>query len=115
MNDTYTYFHCRNMGLSYLWHLAIDLLVNILLNFLKNFKLIFNFFFEIFTALYHAGQYEDCLKDIELALKYRYPKNLEYKLHQRRGQCLTQIGQHLEARNAFNQAMSALDLVKNIK
>ena len=105
------------MDLSYLWHLAIDLQVNILLNFLKNFKLItINiFFFEIFTALYHAGQYEDCLKDIELALKYRYPKNLEYKLHQRRGQCLTQIGQHLEARNAFNQAMSALDLVKNIK
>ena len=84
-------------------------------DFLKNFKLIINIFFEIFTALYHAGQYEDCLKDIELALKYRYPKNLEYKLHQRRGQCLTQIGQHLEARNAFNQAMSALDLVKNIK
>ena len=40
------YFQCRNMDLSYLWHLAIDLQVNILLNFLKNFRLItINIFF----------------------------------------------------------------------
>ena len=49
-----------------------------------------------------------------MALKYRYPKNLEYKLHQRRGQCLTQLGQHIEARNAFNQAMTALDFVPKL-
>merc|ERR1712012_92184 len=66
------------------------------------------------AALYHAGQYEDCLKDIELALKYRYPKNLEHKLHQRRGQCFTKLGQQVEARNAFNKAMTALELVPKL-
>lgn len=66
------------------------------------------------AALYHACQYEDCLKDIELAIKYRYPKNLEYKLHQRRGLCLTKLGRHVDAQNAFNVALSALDMVPKL-
>ncbi len=66
------------------------------------------------AALYHVGQYEDCLQDIALALKYRYPKNLEHKLHQRKGQCLTKLGQHLEAKNAFNAAISTLSFVPKL-
>ncbi len=49
------------------------------------------------AALYHLSHYPDCLQDIDLALKYRYPKNLEHKLHQRKGQCLNKIGKHEEA------------------
>ena len=49
------------------------------------------------AALYHLSHYPECLADIDLALKYRYPKNLEYKLHQRKGQSLNKIGKHSEA------------------
>jgi len=66
------------------------------------------------AALYHGGQYQDCLQDIELAFKYKYPKNLQHKLHQRKGSCLTQLGNHTEAKNAFNIAISALDFVPKL-
>lgn len=66
------------------------------------------------AALYHGGHYEDALQDIELALKYRYPKNLEHKLHQRKGLCLTKLGKHAEARNAFYSALTALDSVPKL-
>ena len=56
----------------------------------------------------------DCLQDIELAFKYKYPKNLQHKLHQRKGSCLTQLGNHTEAKNAFNIAISALDFVPKL-
>ena len=44
------------------------------------------------ACLYHLGHYKDCLQDIELAFRFRFPKNLAYKLHQRRGQCQTKLG-----------------------
>ena len=31
----------------------------------------------------------------------RYPKNLHYKIFQRRGQCLTALGKHAEAEDAL--------------
>lgn len=66
------------------------------------------------AALYYVGQYDFCLKDIEMALKYRYPKNLEYKLHQRRGLCLTKLAKYSEARNAFQSAVTALESVPKL-
>jgi hypothetical protein len=46
------------------------------------------------AALYHLGLFKDCLQDINLSLKYRYPKNLEYKLYQRRGLCMMKLGKY---------------------
>ena len=63
------------------------------------------------AALYHIGQYQDCLQDIELALKTKFPRNLEYKLHQRKGMCLTKLGLHAEGQKAFVTAMASLDMV----
>ena len=63
------------------------------------------------AALYHIGQYEDCLQDIEQALKTKFPRNLEYKLHQRKGLCLTKLGRYPEGQKAFVTAMASLDLV----
>lgn len=63
------------------------------------------------AALYHIGQYEDCLQDIEQALKTKFPRNLEYKLHQRKGMCLTKLGQYAEGQKAFVTAMASLDMV----
>ena len=63
------------------------------------------------AALYHISQYQDCLQDIELALKSKFPRNLEYKLHQRKGMCLTKLGLHTEGQKAFVTAMASLDMV----
>ncbi|TRY69069.1 hypothetical protein TCAL_11285 [Tigriopus californicus] len=66
------------------------------------------------AALYHLGRYQDCLQDIELALKHRYPKNLEFKLHQRRGQCFVKLGEFDPAKAAFDLAIQALDLIPKL-
>merc|ERR550539_500086 len=61
------------------------------------------------ACLYHQGQYEQCLQDIALALRFRYPKNLEYKLLQRKAQCLSKLGRFEEAEEAFKLVESSLD------
>ena len=61
------------------------------------------------ACLYHKGNYEKCLQDISLALKYKYPKRLEYKLQQRKGQCLTKLKYYEESEKAFLEAINALD------
>ncbi len=66
------------------------------------------------ASLYHSGHYEDCLQDIDLALNNRYPKNLEYKLYQRRGQCQTKLGNFAEAKVAFEAAIEALEKVPKL-
>ena len=42
---------------------------------------------------------------------FRYPKNLHYKIFQRRGQCLTALGRHAEAETALTEAIASLDHV----
>ena len=49
-----------------------------------------------------------------MALKYRYPRNLEHKLHQRKGNCYTKLGKHDEARKALKVALSTLDLIPKL-
>ena len=66
------------------------------------------------ACLYHKGNYEKCLHDIGLALRYRYPKNLEYKLLQRKGQCLTKLNNFEEADEALKAAEKALDCVPKL-
>ena len=61
------------------------------------------------ACLYHQGQYEQCLQDIDLALRFRYPKNLEYKLQQRKAQCLSKLGRFEEAEEAFKLVEASLD------
>ena len=61
------------------------------------------------ACLYHNGNYEKCLQDIKLAFKYKYPKNLEYKLLQRKGQCLSKLKRFKEAEETFKEANKALD------
>ena len=66
------------------------------------------------ACLYHNKNYEKCLQDIKLALNYRYPKNLEYKLLQRKGQCLTKLKRFNEAEEALIEANKALDLAPSL-
>ena len=66
------------------------------------------------AALYRLDQFQASLTDIILALKYKFPKNLEYKIQQRKGQCHTKLGEHSEAREAFLKAMEMLDLAPKL-
>ena len=61
------------------------------------------------ACLYHKANYGKCLQDISLALKYKYPKRLEYKLKQRKGQCLTKLKYYEASEKAFLEAIDALD------
>ena len=66
------------------------------------------------ACLYHQAQYKTCLQDISLSLRFRYPKNLEYKLLQRKAQCLTKLSRFKEAEEAFKAANDALDFVPKL-
>ena len=45
---------------------------------------------------------------------YRFPKNLAYKLHQRRGQCQTKLSRFKEAQMSFCEAVAALEFVPKL-
>ncbi|XP_071517837.1 SET and MYND domain-containing protein 4-like [Panulirus ornatus] len=60
------------------------------------------------AVLFHMKQFELCLTDIELAIQASYPSNLMFKVLDRRGQCLRQLGQHNDALQAFTAAFQAL-------
>lgn len=66
------------------------------------------------ACLYHQGYFENCLHDISLALRFRYPRNLEYKLFQRKAQCLTKLSRFKEAEEAFKSANDSLEFVLKI-
>lgn len=65
------------------------------------------------AVLYRMKLYQDCLRDIALALQHGYPSFLKYKLILRRGQCLENLGQHKEAMEILQQAMTDVSLDKN--
>eukprot|EP00088_Acartia_fossae_P017124 TRINITY_DN19695_c0_g1_i4.p1 TRINITY_DN19695_c0_g1~~TRINITY_DN19695_c0_g1_i4.p1 ORF type:complete len:754 (+),score=176.17 TRINITY_DN19695_c0_g1_i4:39-2300(+) len=51
---------------------------------------------------FQFGDWSAALCDINMALKNRYPRNLEYKILQRKAQCLIRLG-------SFTQALEVLD------
>merc|ERR1719500_2731802 len=61
------------------------------------------------AVLYRLRKYREAVEDIALALRYRYPKNLQYKILQRRGQCLAALGRQAEAEAALKEAVASLD------
>lgn len=61
------------------------------------------------ATLYHLERYEYALEDIEEASRFDYPKDLFYKLEERRARCLLDLKRHDEAIEAFRRALQALD------
>ncbi|CAK9830542.1 SET and MYND domain-containing protein 4 [Anthophora retusa] len=54
------------------------------------------------ASLFYLNRYDDCIKDIELAIKLNYPKKLHYKLYLRAMQCYLKLGkQHLTEKTLF--------------
>lgn len=39
-------------------------------------------------------RYEDCITDVDRALDGKYPDHLKYKLHERKGKCLLNLGRN---------------------
>lgn len=61
------------------------------------------------ATLYHLERHEYALEDIEEASQLGYPKDLFYKLEERRARCLLGLKRHDEAVKAFRRALQALD------
>ena len=61
------------------------------------------------AALFQTRQTERALSDIRLALKYGYPRALEYKLYDRMGKCFLDLERHEDAGEAFRKAKASLE------
>ncbi|KYN41167.1 SET and MYND domain-containing protein 4 [Trachymyrmex septentrionalis] len=44
------------------------------------------------ASLFYMDRWQDCINDINLAIKLGYPENLRYKLHLRAAQCYLKLG-----------------------
>lgn len=64
------------------------------------------------AVLYHLELFELSLSDIEEAVRGGYPKELMYKLEERRARCLLALKRHSMAIEAFRRSLKALDEAK---
>uniref|UniRef100_A0A8C8SBZ0 Protein-lysine N-methyltransferase SMYD4 n=1 Tax=Pelusios castaneus TaxID=367368 RepID=A0A8C8SBZ0_9SAUR len=60
------------------------------------------------AALFHLGQFEDCLEDIERAQAQGYPDRLQPKILLRKTECLLLLGREQEAAGAISEVESKL-------
>ncbi|XP_076660578.1 protein-lysine N-methyltransferase SMYD4 [Halictus rubicundus] len=66
------------------------------------------------ATLYHLEHHNCALTDAEEAIRVGYPKELFYKIEERRARCLLGLKRHDEAMLAFRNALKALDDTKLI-
>jgi tetratricopeptide (TPR) repeat protein len=66
------------------------------------------------AVLFHLRKYELCLRDIKTSVEHRYPDESLYKLLDRKGRCLTLLGEKDEAQSAFEEALKCLT-ISNLK
>lgn len=64
------------------------------------------------ATLYHLEKHREALTDLEEALRVGYPKELFYKLEERRARCFLGLKRHDEAIVAFRNALKSLDDAK---
>ena len=64
------------------------------------------------AVLLQMKKHKECIEDIELALKYGYPEDLKYKLLDRKGRCLMELGKFKEAGVVFQSLREILDSTK---
>uniref|UniRef100_A0A1B6CWC9 MYND-type domain-containing protein n=1 Tax=Clastoptera arizonana TaxID=38151 RepID=A0A1B6CWC9_9HEMI len=64
------------------------------------------------AALYHLKHYQLTLQDIELAIGSGYPKDIKYKICDRKARSLLALNQLKDARDAFRETLTALDVSK---
>ena len=64
------------------------------------------------VVFFNQSDYDRCLDDLEGALLYGYPQDLQYKLFERKGRCLQALGKGDEARESLKRAVEMLDMAK---
>lgn len=64
------------------------------------------------AALYHLGEHELSINDIDLAIENDYPKAMSHKILERKARCLLAMKQHKSALDAFRKTFVALDDAK---
>lgn len=57
------------------------------------------------AVLFKVKKFDLCILDIDRALSHDYPDTLKYKLYERKGKCLLQIGRSTEAKKLFSVSM----------
>ena len=60
------------------------------------------------AVFFSLKEYSKCLADIDLALQYKYPARLEYKVLKRKAECLFELGQFQKAKKALNDTKKIL-------
>lgn len=60
------------------------------------------------AVFFSLKEYSKCIADIELALKYKYPTRLKYKVLKRKAECLFELGQFQKAKEALTDAKKIL-------
>ncbi|ESO03783.1 hypothetical protein HELRODRAFT_191958 [Helobdella robusta] len=65
------------------------------------------------AALFQLGKYQECLIDIETALRLRYFKNSIHKLLHRKGVCYLKLNSVEKAKDSFKLALEYLESVKS--
>ena len=56
------------------------------------------------AVFFQLGDHNRCLEDIEAAMMFGYPEEMQYKLMDRRGRCLMASGRKFEAQEALEMA-----------
>ncbi|XP_051169953.1 SET and MYND domain-containing protein 4-like [Leptopilina boulardi] len=62
------------------------------------------------ASLFYLEKFEDCIKDIDLAVMWEYPENLRYKLHLRAAQCFWKLRKRKSMEESL---MRVQDIVNN--
>ncbi|XP_065216551.1 SET and MYND domain-containing protein 4-like [Planococcus citri] len=60
------------------------------------------------AVLFKLEKFDLCVLDVDRALGINYPDNLKYKLYERKGKCLMEMGRYSEARQCFQNAREYL-------
>ena len=65
------------------------------------------------AVFFELREWTKCLDDINAAMSFfDYPNEMQYKLLDRKGRCLKQLERELEAQEAFEKAIKAVDVSK---
>ncbi|XP_047040235.1 SET and MYND domain-containing protein 4-like isoform X2 [Helicoverpa zea] len=64
------------------------------------------------AALLRMGKYKDSLRDVQRALKYKYPPEIKHKLFLRRAECYCELGQRTKCIEAMRQAVKYNEMIQ---
>ena len=60
------------------------------------------------AVFFEMKRFKDCVHDVKAAFRFGYPDDLHFKLHERAGKCLNELGQFSSARESFSSTLRTL-------